>query len=970
MSESIFPWISTYLINAAEEHGANMMAIPHFAKKKKVQLTEFLTYAENDVIWARISDKEHFVPIRFSRDAVMECTKLSRHRLTEHKSAIIFISDFKPFFARVPGKNGVGMSSEAFLALECNSLQLIGSYGEDRFGNPKPVESNSDLREWSEGLRKDGGAGNCLKLRKQAANSTINDSQHDPGPSRPHHAVTASITTHPSMQTARKTASTSTNAITNGFSTTNRLSKAMDQQEIWPVTRKPMFRRPPQAVAFVLAQMKVEGDPDSDNGASAECKLNNPPLESPRAKKRPRKSALLSSSPPAPEKEPRSRSATPFSDQEWPATDPAHEMSNQSPSSPSPAQRSPSLSPTKPTAQAPTFPSSQAPSVLTSQLLPPTPAQRTPRTKRLALPPSSPPSPSQAQETVLLPPPTLSPPTHARREVTRKVPRPLQPPPPSHSADPIVLVPNSDTSLSYSQSQSQSLSQSQQKSLSQPVVLSQLSALARTRKLPETRHEPTTTDDVDMRDDEQDDTTNFPNSLFSSQGKDYDGDQSSPSHSEPSEPRKLLAVPSPLSHSDSKHTDGDDEKDGDLYAGEGSEPRPSTLSDHPESEDELAGASLVVEASASQDSNDAVATADITMNPVQELDEDDAQTHVELFGPTQEHSEWLSPHEHGDIQTGSEKVKEPDTRHLPHETHRRQQLSSKSDLTPLPLSAVSSETDGKGSRSGPTDDVPVAPSNHIAVVGEVQHDAVSWSAPSFLRASSSKSKSTVSKSTTSAASVAARRSISNSRSVPTPPPHALKRSRLVNGSSENVTTTKLPEKPHLDATPSSTLRNRPQGAPLAPGDQNNDPFQHSTREAMTPQLSKQVYRSKETSQPSDTRDAQTQGNKRGRDVASDDGRASDEASHHHHMRKKRKVEPQPDTRNKEAIPDDDDDEVVFIKAEYRSQVTVVKSGVKRKLNGYTVNLDKIVLADEKEPWMDWKTLYEIMLRTDESRGDQ
>ena len=51
------------------------------------------------------------------------------------------------------------MSDESFLAIECNAFSAIGSFGEARFGDPKSVREDKDLREWSDGLRKGGGAG-------------------------------------------------------------------------------------------------------------------------------------------------------------------------------------------------------------------------------------------------------------------------------------------------------------------------------------------------------------------------------------------------------------------------------------------------------------------------------------------------------------------------------------------------------------------------------------------------------------------------------------------------------------------------------------------------------------------------------------------------------------------------------------------------------------------------------------------
>jgi hypothetical protein len=51
------------------------------------------------------------------------------------------------------------LTSQCVLAIDCDSVSLFGSFDEARFGSPKEVEANNDLRLWSEGLRQDGGGG-------------------------------------------------------------------------------------------------------------------------------------------------------------------------------------------------------------------------------------------------------------------------------------------------------------------------------------------------------------------------------------------------------------------------------------------------------------------------------------------------------------------------------------------------------------------------------------------------------------------------------------------------------------------------------------------------------------------------------------------------------------------------------------------------------------------------------------------
>ncbi|KNZ80492.1 hypothetical protein J132_05612 [Termitomyces sp. J132] len=386
MSESILPWISAYFIASGEEYGADVAAIPLVTtKKKKVQLVEFLTYGRDEVVWARVSDKEYMVPIRFSRDAVEEYTQFSRSHILEDKNAIISISNFKPFFARIPqGKER--MSEESFLALECNSVTLVGGRGEPRFGRPETLETNPDLKRWSEGLKQPGGAGNCLKDRKQVVLQNIpavsvNSEPIEPPPKKM--AQAKAITAPP---------------------------KSRNFREIW----KPLFRRPPEDVAAILASMKVEGDEESNAGTDQnECQ---PP------RKRRRISALpLTSSPAVSQSSSRTRSATPFSEAEWP----------------------PSVRPHNDTS-----PSSSKSAIPASSSHPrhPTPGQRL---AVLA-------SPTVVHETMLVPCSTESPPT---RSVSRKVPRPPEPFKSERLlAEPIILAPDSDLSLSHSQSQSQSQS--------------------------------------------------------------------------------------------------------------------------------------------------------------------------------------------------------------------------------------------------------------------------------------------------------------------------------------------------------------------------------------------------------------------------------------------------------------------------------------------------------------------------------
>lgn len=51
------------------------------------------------------------------------------------------------------------MSDVPQLALDVGVLGVQGCIGEEVYGTPRNVETNENIREWSEGLRADGGGG-------------------------------------------------------------------------------------------------------------------------------------------------------------------------------------------------------------------------------------------------------------------------------------------------------------------------------------------------------------------------------------------------------------------------------------------------------------------------------------------------------------------------------------------------------------------------------------------------------------------------------------------------------------------------------------------------------------------------------------------------------------------------------------------------------------------------------------------
>ncbi|KAJ7647395.1 hypothetical protein FB45DRAFT_893332 [Roridomyces roridus] len=173
MSSSFTPWLKLHLVDVAEKFGANIAAVPLHEKGKRGQIIEFLRVGtENeDAVWASFSDQSLFIPIKFSKEAVIEYKRRHGNNITEGKTALVTIMKFKVVSARVPVPQG-GMSGSAKLALLCDSVSLIGRLEETK-GNPKSVEFDAELKEWSDGLTKDGGAGNVLKERKKAKTDVV-----------------------------------------------------------------------------------------------------------------------------------------------------------------------------------------------------------------------------------------------------------------------------------------------------------------------------------------------------------------------------------------------------------------------------------------------------------------------------------------------------------------------------------------------------------------------------------------------------------------------------------------------------------------------------------------------------------------------------------------------------------------------------------------------------------------------------
>ncbi|OCH93719.1 hypothetical protein OBBRIDRAFT_789922 [Obba rivulosa] len=182
MSNSISdPWIYNYLLDVAETYGGDLSSVP--LKEKPViraQLVKWLTHLkdENDDshVWALLSDKTYEIPVRFSKGAVRLHKRNPAFQgkpLTEYKTALVSVKEFRPFLTRIPAGDGKSMTSQATLALDANYISLKGSYNVEKWGAPKAIETHEVIREWVEGLRVPGGSGNVLKLRKQEREQTM-----------------------------------------------------------------------------------------------------------------------------------------------------------------------------------------------------------------------------------------------------------------------------------------------------------------------------------------------------------------------------------------------------------------------------------------------------------------------------------------------------------------------------------------------------------------------------------------------------------------------------------------------------------------------------------------------------------------------------------------------------------------------------------------------------------------------------
>ncbi|GAW03807.1 hypothetical protein LENED_005559 [Lentinula edodes] len=183
MSKELQPWIQNYLIQIAETKGADLSSVEWSLKVKKAQVIEFLTHGsqnkdEDTAIWARVSDKSHYIPVRFNAEAAAEYRRINRTRLNEVKTALITLRKYRLFHSRVPSAlKGHKLTHSACLAIECSELRLLGSIGEPTMGNPVGVETHPELWKYTKELRNPGGGANFLKLRAGERNQKRQDVQ-------------------------------------------------------------------------------------------------------------------------------------------------------------------------------------------------------------------------------------------------------------------------------------------------------------------------------------------------------------------------------------------------------------------------------------------------------------------------------------------------------------------------------------------------------------------------------------------------------------------------------------------------------------------------------------------------------------------------------------------------------------------------------------------------------------------------
>ena len=545
---------------------------------------------------------------------------------------------------------------------------------------------------------------------------------------------------------------------------------------------------------------------------------------------------------------------------------------------------------------------------------------------------------------------------HTRREVLRKVSPPRQPIPIPHSqGETVILVPNSDTSLSYSQSlsqqQSQSRSQSQPLNSSQPVILSQLASLSKGWEPPDLQKGP-----VD----------NHAKTLLSDYPSlDYDGDRSSPGVSPPGKRPFIRASHRQVSsREDRRGTKGAEDNDniGEYPVGHPNncvhrDVRSPNSRRGKDGSTELTNASPIINAQSpvsdghdvgipfdrkDTKENDARVSAsqafvDLTKKRIfsgardKPLDDDDAaETHVILFGSSLR----------SNVSSQMQQPSPPLSDIIPFQVLKRNRETEASDRSST--SAPGDSLTGEGRHSLITE----------PEVGQGQYDPQEWKEPSFLR---SRSNMIGAESRITPRGQLTRSKLDESvpPSRPTSVPQTFKPSPSVNeggssrkqGQLSNVSTTAsqqrgiLSSSSHGDHKTDSSKRGTPTSRTLVQRARHEDNL--TTRQGPATEADMRL-------------ESRLRSTKRERTLIVDDSTTGSEPTRER-AKKKRKVVDVP--RLEEGHEDAGVDAFRNKQAQQRS-----------KLNGFTVNLDRIKLDDLKYPVVTWDRINEIIQGLDEDRA--
>ncbi|KAI0762091.1 hypothetical protein BD413DRAFT_680923 [Trametes elegans] len=267
MSASIrSPWILNYLIAVAEQYGANLVSVPRVEKASRAQLIKFLTFAPPDssepcAIWTEVSDKEHWVLARLTRDAIERHMKDPRHKdqpITSNKTALVRLIKFRVAFGRV-ARSGTGMTEHPRLYLDVDELEVLGAYGEPTWGSPVAVHDHPDIREWYLGLLQDGGGGNVLKLRKEqsAALAVERTNGFKAAPASEVHQQTVTDAMNIKVRVARKSAAPRPRPSSDAVNQQPIASKDAVRRASWKRLHMNMLKymRPPDAIFKQLLQL-------------------------------------------------------------------------------------------------------------------------------------------------------------------------------------------------------------------------------------------------------------------------------------------------------------------------------------------------------------------------------------------------------------------------------------------------------------------------------------------------------------------------------------------------------------------------------------------------------------------------------------------------------------------------------------------------------------------------------------------